>query len=128
MAQEVQGQFGGLITFKFGTLTIPPSEAQIKIHPAIFEIMSKANQDGSAAYEMKPELVGAEIEFRNVGDVNWNGILLQIGNVTITEQSNGRTHLFTNTRLTGKPVVDTSTGVVSGLRVSGGQYQFTPQS
>lgn len=128
MAQETQGQFGGRVTFKFGTQFIVIAEAEVKIDPATFDVSARPNQDGTAAYEMKPVLVGADVEFRNVGDVDWNAILLQIGNVTIVEETNGRTHLFTGTRLVGKPQVNVSTGIVSGLRVEGGQYQMTPLS
>jgi hypothetical protein len=128
MGAEVQGQFGGNITFTFGNQTFVIADAEIKLSPATFEVSSKANQDGSAAYELKPELVGAEIEFRNVGDVNWAAITQLVGNATIVEQTNGRTHLFTGTRLIGKPDVNLSTGAVAGLKISGGTYQFLGSS
>lgn len=124
MGAEIPGQFGGRITFKFGSITIPPSDAEITLDPSLYTVSSRTNQDGSAAYELKPKQPGADIKFRNVGDVDWNAILLQVGNVTITEITNGRTHLFTGTRLVGDAKVNTSTGEVDGLRVEGGTYQF----
>jgi hypothetical protein len=123
MAAEVQGQFGGLVTFTFNGVTIPPSEGEFVLDPSLFEVSSKTNQDGSASYELKPKQPGCEIKLRNVGDVDWNAILLQIGNCTIVELTNGRTHLFTGTRLVGSAKVNVSTGEVDGLRVEGGKYQ-----
>lgn len=128
MPNEIQGQFGGRVTFTFGQTTIPPAEAEIKLSPAVVEVSAKANQDATAAYELKPVLVGAEIDFRNVGDIDWSAIMFQTGNVTITELDNGRTHLFTATRLVGKPEVNVSTGEVKGLKVEGGKYQFLANS
>jgi hypothetical protein len=128
MPAEIQGQFGGRVTFQFGSLVIPPSDGEFVIDPSLYEVTAKTNQDGSAAYELKPKQPGAEIKLRNVGDVDWNAILLQTGNCTIVEQTNGRTHLFTNTRLVGTAKVNISTGEVDGLRVEGGTYQFRASS
>jgi hypothetical protein len=128
MGAEIQGSFGGRVTIAFGSLKLVATEAAIKLDPATAEVSAKANQDGSAAYESKPELVGAEMTLRNVGDINWSLLNQQYGNVTIVEQTNGRTHLFTGTRFIGKPSVDISTGDVSGLRIAGGTYQFRAQS
>jgi hypothetical protein len=124
MGQEVSGQFGGLVTFQFGSLVIPPSDGQFVLDPSLFTVAVKTNQDGSAAYELTPKQPGCDIKLRNVGDVDWQAILLQIGNVTIVEETNGRTHLFTGTRLTGTARVNISTGEVDGLKVEGGSYQF----
>lgn len=126
--QEVQGQFGGIVTLTFGTFTLTLDETEVKLSPASLEVSAKANQDGSAAYEAKPELVGAEVSFRNVADVNWALLNQQSGNVTITEVSNGRMHLLTNTRCVGKPEVNVSTGAVTGLKFAGGTYQFLANS
>jgi hypothetical protein len=123
MGAEVSGQFGGLITFKFGAIVIPPSDAEVSIDPGTFEVSSKTNQDGTEAYEMKPKSPGCKIKFRNVGDVDWAAIMLQVGNVTLTEVTNGRTHLFTGTRFIGTAELNTSTGEVDGLSIRGGRYQ-----
>lgn len=123
MANEVQGQFGGRVSFTFGQVQFTLAEAEVRINPAVYDVQAKANQDGSACYELKPELVGAEMDFRNVNDIDWAGIFLQIGNVTITEIDNGRTHLFTGTRFVGKPEINVSTGDVKGLQIKGGTYQ-----
>lgn len=124
MANEVQGQFGGRVTFTFGQNAFTLAEAEVKLSPAVVEYSAKANQDGSAAYEGKPSLVGAEFDFRNVGDVDWSALMFQTGDVTIAELDNGRTHLFTSTRFVGKPEVNVSTGDVKGLKIEGGKYQF----
>jgi hypothetical protein len=124
MPAEVSGQFGGRISFQFGPTVIPPADGEIVLDPSLYEVSSKTNQDGTASYELKPKQPGADIKLRNVGDVDWQAILLQTGNVTITEETNGRTHLFTGTRLVGSAKVNLSTGEVDGLRVEGGAYQF----
>jgi hypothetical protein len=119
---EVPGQFGGRVTFDFAGTKIPPSDGDFVLDPSLYDVESKANYDGSAAFMLKPKLPGCELRLRNVG-VDWQAILLQIGNITIVEQDNGRTHLFTGARLTGTAKVNISTGEVDGLRVEGGRYQ-----
>ncbi len=123
MPGEVSGQFGGRIVFTFNGVTIPPADGDFVIDPSLYDVSAEANQDGTASYRLKPKLPGAEIKLRNVGDVDWNAILLQIGNCTIVEQTNGRTHLFTGTRLVGSAKVNVSTGEVDGLSIMGGTYQ-----
>ncbi len=118
----IDGQFGGRISFEFDLINYPPTEGDIEIDPSLVEVTGLANQDGSAAYHLKPTLVGAEFKLRHVNGVDWNALMFKIGNCTITEENNGRTHLFTKTRLTGLPKVNTATGEVSGLKIQGGQY------
>jgi hypothetical protein len=120
---EVNGQFGGRITFNFGGQYIPPSEGEFVIDPALYEVEAKANQDGSMARIMKPKLPGIEIKLRNAAGIDWQAIMLTIGNATVTEQDNGRIHLFTGGMLTGTPKINLVTGEVDGLRVEGGSYQ-----
>ena len=118
----IDGQFGGRITFEFAGQHIPPCDGDIIIDPSLREVDAKANQDGSAAYTMKPKLASAKIKLRHQNGVDWDAIMLQSGNCTIVEENNGRTHLFTNTRLTGKPDVNLTTGEVDGLTIMGGVY------
>ena len=120
---SIDGQFGGRITFEFNGVYIPPCEGNFVIDPANRSTTAIANQDGSAAYQIKPKLYGCDLHLRNADGVDWNGIMLVQSNCTITEEDNARTHLFTNCRLVGDPKVDMSTGEVSGLRVEGPQYQ-----
>lgn len=119
----IDGQFGGRITFEFPVGTkIPAADGDIILDPSMVEVDGLANQDGSAAYKLKPKLVSAKIKLRHVNGIDWNTIMFTIGNCTITEVNNGRTHMFTGTRLVGKPDVNLSTGEVDGLSVQGGQY------
>lgn len=120
---EISGQFGGRVTFQFAGQTIPPSDGEFVLDPALYEVEEKANYDGSAAFMLKPKLPGCDIKLRNAGGVDWQAIILQTGNCTIVEQDNGRTHLFTGARLVGSPKVNISTGEVDGLRIVGGNYQ-----
>ena len=118
----IDGQFGGRITFEFVGKRIPPCDGDIILDPALREVDPKANQDGSAAYMMKPTLASAKIKLRNANGIDWDAIMLQIGNCTIVEEDNGRTHLFTATRLTGKPDINLTSGEVDGLSITGGTY------
>jgi hypothetical protein len=118
----IDGQFGGRVTFQFAGQYIPPADGDIVLDVAKREVDAKSNQDESTAYMMKPKPVAAKIKLRHITGVDWDAIMLQIGNCTIVEENNGRTHLFTNTRLTGKPEVNVSTGEVDGLSVTGGVY------
>jgi hypothetical protein len=120
---EVDGLFGGRITFDFNGQKIPVCEGTFEIDPAPIEVTGEANYDGTAAYKSKPKLAMCEMTLRTIAAVNWQAIMFQTGNVTIVEEDNGRTHLFTGTRLTGSPKVDLTTGDVKGLKVEGGQYQ-----
>ena len=118
----IDGQFGGRITFEFAGLRIPPCEGDIIIDPSVTEVSGMANQDGSDAYHQKPKQVGAKVKLRNANGIDWSKIMFLVGNCTITEEDNGRTHLFSRTRLVGKPEVNTATGEVDGLEVRGGVY------
>lgn len=118
----VDGQFGGRITFEFAGVKIPPCDGDIVLDPSTREIDARANQDGSTAYQMKVKPVGAKVKLRHAAGIDWDALLLQIGNCTIVEEDNGRTHLYTGTRLTGKPEVNVSTGEVDGLMIQGGKY------
>lgn len=116
------GQFGGRISFNFDGLVIPPCDGNFVIDPSTLSSDAIANGDGSAAYIYKPELVGAEMKLRNVDGIDWTSIINRTGNAQIVEENNGRSHLFTGTRMVGKPALDVSTGEVSGLKLMGGQY------
>lgn len=118
----MDGQFGGRITFNFAGQYLPPTDASITLDPSALSVEGKANHDGSPCYILKNELPGAEVRLRHKDGVDWNALMLVVGNCTIEEENNGRTHLFTGTRFVGKPKVDLSTGEVSGLSVMGGKY------
>ena len=118
----MDGQFGGRITFDFAGKPLPPCDGDIVIDPSLVEVTGMANQDGSDAYHLKPKQAGAKIKLRHKDGIDWNALMFQVGNCTIREENNGRTHLFTKTRLCGKPEVNTATGEVDGLEVRGGIY------
>jgi hypothetical protein len=118
----VPSQFGGRVTFTFNGWSTPIADADVMLDPAIYTAEVKTNQDGSPAYMLKPKQPGAEFKLRISANINWKGLLLQIGNCTIREIDNNVTHLFTNTRLTGTPKHNLSTGEIDGLKIEGGTY------
>lgn len=116
-------QFGGRITLQIGNLRLKPTEADIKIKTSTVSVEAKANQDGSACYMVKPSLVSAEITFRRPIGVRWTDSMLMCAvNGTIVEEDNGRTHLFSASRLTGDPEENLTNGEVTGIKLEGGQY------
>jgi hypothetical protein len=118
---SVDGQFGGRITFEFAGGKIKTT-GEITLHPTLRKIEAKANGDGSPAYYVTPKLPAAKIKLRHQDGVDYDALLMQKGDCTIVEEDNGRTHMFTGTRMTGEPDVDLANGEVDGLMIEGGQY------
>ena len=117
-------QFGGRITLEFGNLSIVIANASVKLDISGTKSEDKANQDGSACYIYTPTPRAADFVARDDSvNLDWTTLMRFTGNATITELDNGVTHLFTNCRLVGQPVIDRDNGEVSGLKISGGQYQ-----
>lgn len=115
--------FGGKITLEFAGVKLVQCEADFVVDPSYFEKSAKANHDGSAAYMLKPKLVGVDIKPRDGADIDWNAMLLMQGNATIVEETTGRTHFLTGCQLTGTPKANLSSGEVDGLRIEGGVYR-----
>ncbi len=116
-------QFGGRISIKAAGFNLSPTEADIKLKTSGLSKEAKSNQDGSACYMLKTMLRSAEFNFRRPINVDPASLLgLKNIDVTIVEEDNGRTHLFTGTQFTGDPDENLSNGEVNGLKVEGGQY------
>lgn len=117
--------FGGRVTVTIAGTRYTPSEADITIEPANREVSAMANGDGSACYSAKPRLPSAEIKYRNGCGITWNELLLTCKvDVSIVEEDNLRTHIFSGARITGNPSLNISNGEVTGLKVEGANYQF----
>ncbi len=119
----MDNQFGGRITLVFAGQPLVQCEADFVIDPSLYEKGALANHDGSAAYTLKPKLVGCEIKPRDIGNVDWNALLLKEGDATIVEETTGRTHFFTKTQLVGTAKSNLSSGEVDGLSLAGGSYR-----
>lgn len=116
--------FGGRISFEIDGERFAPTEADITLQPTNIEVEGFANQDGSAAYQAKPVLYGAEVKFRNPCGIKWDETMRKCAvNVTISEDDSNRVHLFTSARVVGRPQVNLSNGEVDGLRIAGARYQ-----
>lgn len=115
--------FGGRISLEIDGVLMAPTEADIKIDPTDLSVEAKANHDGSAAYLAKPELPKISFTLRNSSGVKWNAAMKKKTiNVTAYEIDNNRTHLFTATRITGRPSLNLSNGEIDGLSCEGGVY------
>lgn len=116
-------EFGGRVTFDFAGTKITIADAKVTLDPSVYDVSAKANQDGSGCYILAPHLISAKMTFRDDSGTDWAALMLSgEGNVTISQETLGRTHLFTKTRFTGKPDIDLSDGAVDGLMIEGGQY------
>jgi hypothetical protein len=122
---DVPNQFGGRVTITAAGVRDQPTEADITLELANISREAKANQDGSACFTAKPKLYKADIKFRNSSDIDWNTVLRQNAvNVTIDEEDNARSHLFTAAGFTGDPKYNVSDGSVDGVTIESAQYQL----
>jgi hypothetical protein len=125
MADDCCNSFGGRVSIEIDGDRWTPSDADITLDNTNVSTEAKANQDGSACYISKPELFAADISFRNGCGRDWNEVMRKCKvNVTISEDDNNRTHIFTAARFTGKPKYNISTGEITGLQIQGAQYQM----
>lgn len=116
--------FGGRISLTIDGERFPPTPADITVFPSNIEVTGEANHDGSAAYISKPVLFGAEFTLRQPCGIVWNDRMRRCSiDAHIIEDDNGRTHIFTGARLTGRPSYNASNGVVSGLKIEGDKYR-----
>lgn len=125
MAGDCCNSFGGRVSIEIDGERFSPTDADVELDVSNIEVTGMANQDGSAAYSMKPQLFGAEITLRNNCGIRWNDKMRMCKvNVTIVEEDTNRTHLFTASRIVGRPKLNLSNGEVKGLRIEGPQYQM----
>jgi Phage tail tube protein len=115
--------FGGRISITAGTQRFTPSDGDVTIEPTNIKVDAKANGDGSPCYTASPKLYGAKIKFRDSSSITWDDIVRQSLDVTIVEEDNNRTHIFSSCRAVGEPEVNISNGEVSGMEIRGQQYQ-----
>lgn len=123
-ANGCDNQFGGRISIKIGGVQFTPSEADVTVKPTNFEVDANSNRDGSMCTMIKLMPYEADIKFRNSNGIIWQAqMMLCAIDATIEETDNGRLHIFTSARLTGRPSINTSTGEVDGIVIKGANYQ-----
>jgi hypothetical protein len=115
--------FGGIVTVEIDGERLSPTEANIILDVAPFEVEGMANGDGSPCRTVKPKLFKAEIRFRQKIGVDWAAMMRKCAiNVTIAEATFARTHLFTKAFATGTPRLNLANGEVEGVNIEGAQY------
>jgi hypothetical protein len=120
-------EFGGRISIQSGDGTrFAPADGEISIEPTNIETEATANGDGSACFTAKPKLYGATLKFRDRSGIVWNDIMRKTLDITISEDDNDITHVFTSARIVGKPSIDRANGEVTGCEIRGSQYQKLP--
>jgi len=115
--------FGGRITITMGNETLT-ARGEITLQISDREVEVEANQDGSDYATTKMVPVGGNCPFSETCSGSWNDRMKVCKiNITVDEEDNVRQHLFTGTRLTGRPEYNVSTGEISGLAWKGGKYR-----
>lgn len=123
MASECCNSFGGRISIEIDGIRYS-ARGDITIEPTNLEVAAESNHDGSIFYTSKPKPFRAAMSFSQPCGLRWNDAVRRCSmNVTITEDDNGRTHLFGNARWVGMPSYNISTGEVTGLTIAGPNYQ-----
>jgi hypothetical protein len=124
MANDCCDSFGGRISITVDGDRMAPTDGDVTLDPTNITVTGGANGDGSAFYTSKPRLYGADLNFRNGCGIKWDDKLRKCKiDVTIVEEDNARTHIFTGARFTGEPKLNLSTGEVTGVKIEGPQYQ-----
>lgn len=116
--------FGGRIYIEANGVRLPPAEGDISIMPTNIVRSALSNQDGSLAVQSKPKPFSANFTFRKPCHKDWLALFFSCGgNITIVEESNGRSHLFTRAVMVGDPQVNLSNGEVSGISIAAEDYR-----
>jgi hypothetical protein len=127
MADDCCDSFGGRITIEAGNIVLK-ARGDITIYPTTVSVAAAAHQNGDAYYTQTPTLVGWDAAVSETCDgTSWDEALRRCKmNVTIVEEDNGRTHLFSGGRLVSEGLsVNLTSGEVSGLQYRGGKYRKT---
>lgn len=124
MAEPCCTSFGGRITIDIDGDRFS-ARGDVTIEPTNSEVTADANHDGTPFFMVKPRLYSFAATFSNPCGLRWSGKMAKCRmNVTIVEEDNNRTHLFTGARLVGRPSVNISTGEVSGVSGATDRYQI----
>lgn len=123
MASDCCNSFGGRISVEIGGKRYGV-RGDITIEPTNAEVAADANHDGSAFFTVRPKLYAASMSFSHPCGLRWSAEMARCKvNVTIVEEDNSRTHLFTGARIVGRPSFNLSSGEVSGISIASDQYQ-----
>ncbi|GJE27948.1 phage tail tube protein [Methylobacterium organophilum] len=123
MSSDCCDSFGGRITITAGSEKLV-ARGEITLDISDREVSAESNQDGSTYYTTKMMPVGGDCSFTETCSGSWPDRMKNCKvNITIVEEDHGRQHLFTGTRLIGRPKYNTSTGEISNVTWAGGTYK-----
>jgi Phage tail tube protein len=98
----------------------------VTVRPSRISVEGGANQDGSPYYTTSPQLAEADIVLSDrcglPTDKLINGCLVD---ATIRLVDVKRTYLFTRSRLTGRPSLNSENGEISGMTIMSAQARQT---
>lgn len=90
----------------------------LTIKPTTVETEAQANSDGSMYVTTKPVPAEAEIKLSDKCGLKMEDLLNCSIDVTMELIDLRRTYLFTNSRMVGRPSIETETGEISGLKIA----------
>lgn len=120
-------RFGGGYRFLLGDGTVLTGRKdKIDVKPSGYKATIESNADGSTYQTLELVPTEADCAFQDDGQ-DWQAVALYRGDITVQEDTTGRTHTFTGAAFEGSPSINRRTGEVSGLTVkapSGGYKAF----
>ncbi|GJE54578.1 hypothetical protein [Methylobacterium thuringiense] len=123
MSADCCNSFGGRITITLGNEKLI-ARGEISLDIVDSEVTAASNQDKSTYYTSANMPVGGDASFTETCSGSWADRMRScVVNITIDEEDHGRQHLYTGTRLVGRPKYNTSTGEISGVTWAGGTYK-----
>jgi hypothetical protein len=123
MSDDCCNSFGGRITITLGSEKLI-ARGEISLNIVDQEVSAASNQDKSTYYTVANQPVGGEASFTETCSGSWADRMRACSvNITVDEEDHGRQHLFTGTRLVGRPMYNTSSGEISGVTWAGGTYK-----
>lgn len=114
---------GGRASISINGVAVSPRK--ITVTPTNYERDVKSNQDGTIYTVMKPMPAEADISLSDSCGLDINALMGCPIDVTIDLWDVKRRYLFSKAVMVGRPKIDTESGDISGLKVTGNNVVIT---
>lgn len=118
MAQTV----GGRVDITLDGVTYSPVAA-VKAQEANIENDVVDNQDGTIGRSVKSSHYEVDITFRHMAGLSIETLMARTFDFSMVERDTNQTVMLTGAFLVGKPMRDTVTGEISGLKIVSDKYR-----
>lgn len=117
--------FGGEMRFNVENVGLIKMRGEFDTDPSGVSVAKVTNLDGTNSRQFKPTAYGASLKsLEDKLGLDWNAIMrMPKQKMTIVEEQTGMLHIFGGAFFEGEPVVDRSTGEVTGLRIAADTYR-----